>query len=321
MSSYLQAGVNLDAAAQWIQKLKSASSSIGGFGGLYPLGDDYLVASADGVGTKLKLAFAMDRHETVGIDLVAMNVNDILTCGAKPLFFLDYIATSSLDLEQMEKVVAGILQGCSEAGCLLLGGETAQMPDFYKAGEYDLAGFAVGIVKQKDRIDGRHVRAGDLLVGLPSSGPHSNGFSLIRKIVGEDPNELHKSIDGSGKTLGELLLTPTRIYVKQVHELLSRYPIKAMAHITGGAFWKNIPRMLPAGLSAALFNNSWPVPYIFHYLQEKGGIAEEEMLRIFNRGIGFVLVLSPASAKELCNQEKDHFIIGEVIEGTGMLCR
>ncbi len=321
MTSYLQTGVNLDAAAQWVQQLKTMSSSVGGFGGLYPLGEDFLVASTDGVGTKLKIAFALNQHDTVGIDLVAMNVNDILTCGARPLFFLDYVATSKLEIPQMEKVIAGILQGCNEAGCALIGGETAQMPDFYKAGEYDLAGFAVGIVKQKQRIDGSDVQAGDLLVGLTSSGPHSNGFSLIRTIIGDDPRELQKSMDESGKTLGQLLLTPTRIYVKKVQHLLSKFPIKAMAHITGGSFQKNIPRMLPMGLSAVLFNNSWPILPIFRYLQEKGGVAEEEMKRVFNMGIGFVLALPSASAKDLCDHEKDCFIIGEVIRGEKMQWR
>ncbi len=311
MATYLKAGVNLDAAAKWVKKLAVLSPEIGGFGGFYPLGDDYLVASTDGVGTKLKIACAMGKHDTIGIDLVAMNVNDILTSGARPLFFLDYIAVSRLDPEQVEQVVSGIARGCEDAGCALIGGETAQMPDLYREGEYDLAGFAVGIVKQKERIDGKSILKGDKIVGLPSSGVHSNGFSLVRQIVGED----FLSETMGGQTIGEVLLTPTRIYVKQVQGLMTQFPIKGMAHITGGSFEKNLPRALPKGLTARIQEGSWPVLPIFSFLQERGKISHEEMRRVFNRGIGFALIMSGDDAKRLCEKESDCFLIGEVIEG------
>lgn len=315
MSTYLAAGVNLEAAASWVNRLKGLATGIGGFGGIFPLGDDDLVASTDGVGTKLKLAFALNRHDTVGIDLVAMNVNDILTCGAKPLFFLDYAAVSKLDPEQMEQVVKGIATGCLDAGCALIGGETAQMPDLYREGEYDLAGFAVGIVKRKDRIDGKSIEKGDLLVGLPSSGVHSNGFSLVRRIIGED-----KLMEKLGsQTLGEILLTPTRIYVKRVLDFLKRFSIKGMAHITGGGFSKNIPRTLPKGLTAEIYEGSWPSLPIFSYLQKLGNVEEDEMRRVFNRGIGFVLVLAPNEAKSLCREESECYLIGEVIQGDALV--
>ncbi len=315
MSTYLEAGVNLDAAAVWVGRLKKSAPEIGGFGAIFPLGEDDLVASTDGVGTKLKLAIALNRHETIGIDLVAMNVNDILTTGAKPLFFLDYLAVSRLDPEKMESVILGISKGCEEAGCSLIGGETAQMPGLYREGDYDLAGFAVGIVKRNERIEGKSIQSGDLIVGLPSSGIHSNGFSLVRQIIKED--QLH--IPFQGKTLGEILLTPTRIYVKWVHELMARFPIKGMAHITGGAFGKNIPRMLPKGLSARIKEGSWPVPEIFQFLQKKGEISELEMRRVFNRGIGFTLVLAPHDAKRICTEERDCYLIGEVVKGEGLV--
>lgn len=313
MSTYQAAGVNLEAAAGWVKRLKGIAPAIGGFGGIYPLGEDDLVASTDGVGTKLKLAFSMNRHDTIGIDLVAMNVNDILTTGARTLFFLDYMAVGRLDPEKMERVVAGIARGCEEAGCALIGGETAQMPSIYKEGEYDLAGFAVGIVKRKNRIDGSRIEKGDLLIGLPSSGVHSNGFSLIHSFV----KDLGEKI--GGKTLGEILLTPTRIYVKEVQALMERFQIKGMAHITGGAFAKNIPRALPKGLTARIDEGSWPIPDIFRFLQERGKISHSEMRRVYNRGIGFVLMLAPHEAKRLAQVEKNVFLIGEVIEGESLV--
>lgn len=315
MATYLASGVDLDAAASWVKKLSSLSPSIGGFGGFYPLGEDFLVASTDGVGTKLKLACALGKHDTIGIDLVAMNVNDVLTSGAKPLFFLDYAAVSKLDPQQMDQILSGIRQGCEESGCLLIGGETAQMPDLYRTGEYDLAGFAVGIVKQKERIDGSGIESGDSIVGLASSGVHSNGFSLVRKIVEEE--RLNERFEG--RTLGEVLLEPTRIYVKRVHTLLKRFSIKGMAHITGGSFAKNLPRMLPKGLQACIREGSWPVPPIFDYLQSQGKIPTDEMRRVFNRGIGFVLVLEKREAERLCANEKESYLIGEVIEGDRLL--
>ncbi len=319
MSAYSDAGVNLDTAADWVRRLKSIAPAIGGFGGTFSLGDDDLIASTDGVGTKLKLAIALNRHETIGIDLVAMNVNDILTSGAKPLFFLDYIAVSKLDPQKMESIITGISKGCTEAGCALIGGETAQMPDLYREGDYDLAGFAVGIVKKKDRIDGSKIRKGDLIVGLPSSGIHSNGFSLVRKIFKD--NQLHDRIEKNGKTLAEILLTPTKIYVKRIHEMMSRFYIKAMAHITGGAFSKNIPRMLPEGLTAEIEEGSWPIPDIFRMLQKMGGISDSEMRRVFNLGIGFTLVLEASVALRLLEEERDCYLIGKIIEGNTLVWR
>ena|SRR3990167_4699936 len=302
MTSYSSAGVSLEGAAKWVSRLKALSPEIGGFGGFYPLGDDFLVASTDGVGTKLKIAIALDRHDTIGIDLVAMNVNDILTSGAKPLFFLDYLAVSKLDEGKLEQILSGIRKGCEEAGCLLIGGETAQMGDFYPEGHYDAAGFAVGIVKKEKRVDGSTIQKGDLLIGLASSGAHSNGFSLIRKVLGERD---------------ESLLMPTRIYVKRVHALMERVKVKGMAHITGGAFGKNIPRMLPEGLGALIYGG-WPVPEVFLRIQKAGRIGVEEMRRVFNLGIGFVLCVSPGEARELLKTESDCFLVGEVVGGRGV---
>jgi phosphoribosylformylglycinamidine cyclo-ligase len=265
------------------------------------------------VGTKLKIAIELHRHDTIGIDLVAMNVNDILTVGAKPLFFLDYIAVSKLEPDIVEAIVSGIVAGCEEAGCALIGGETAQMPGLYQTGDYDMAGFAVGIVKRKNRIDGSQIREGDLIVGLASSGVHSNGFSLVRKIIGE--GRLDEPFRKAGQTLGETLLTPTSIYVKQVHRLMEQFPIKGMAHITGGAFGKNLPRILPKGLAACIREGSWPIPEIFTYLQNLGGISTAEMRRVFNLGIGFALVLDPQEAHRMCKEEPECFLIGKVIKG------
>jgi phosphoribosylformylglycinamidine cyclo-ligase len=318
-STYRESGVNLDAAAGWVNQLKQLAPGIGGFGGFYPLGENDLVASTDGVGTKLKLAVAMNRHDTIGIDLVAMNVNDILTCGATPLFFLDYMAVDKLDPEKLERVVRGITEGCKQAGCQLIGGETAQMSDLYREGDYDLAGFAVGIVQRRNRIDGSRIEKGDLIVGLASSGVHSNGFSLVRRII--DDGSLQDRFGSEGKTLGETLLTPTCIYVKRVQELMNQFAIKGMAHITGGAFSKNIPRMLPKGLTARIDEGSWPVLEIFHYLQRRGNISDIEMRRVFNRGIGFTLVLSADEARFLCRENQNCFLIGEIIEGESLAWR
>jgi phosphoribosylformylglycinamidine cyclo-ligase len=292
--------------------LKTLAPGIGGFGGTFPLGEDDLVASTDGVGTKLKIASEIHRHETIGIDLVAMNVNDILTVGAKPLFFLDYIAVSKLEPDILEEIVSGIAKGCEEADCMLIGGETAQMPSLYRPGDYDMAGFAVGIVKRKDRIDGSEIQEGDRIVGLASSGVHSNGFSLVRQAC---EGRLHEPFGKAGQTLGEALLTPTRIYVKQVHRLMAQFPIKGMAHITGGAFGKNLPRMLPKGLAACIHEGSWPILDIFLYLQNVGGISVEEMRRVFNLGIGFALVLDPQNAHQMCKNEPECFLIGKIIKG------
>ena len=297
MIRYKEAGVDIDAGTELVKRLQKLCPEIGGFGGLYPFGDNYLVASTDGVGTKLKVAFAQGRHDTIGIDLVAMCVNDILTSGARPLFFLDYFATSKLDVDQAEQVLSGVIKGCQEAGCVLLGGETAEMPGFYQPGEYDISGFAVGVVSKKDLIDGSQIKSGDALVGIASKGLHSNGFSLARKVL----KELHPE-----------LLTPTRIYVQKVHNILQRYTIKGMAHITGGGITGNVPRMLPDGLDGRIKKGSWNIPSIFHTVQTH--VEEDEMYRTFNMGVGMVLALDPEDAQKLCDQEEDCFIIGEVVQ-------
>jgi phosphoribosylformylglycinamidine cyclo-ligase len=319
MTTYKSAGVDIEAGTELVERLKTLCPEIGGFNGLYPLGDNYLVASTDGVGTKLKLAFALEVHDTIGIDLVAMNVNDILTAGAKPLFFLDYFATSRLIVDKGEQILNGILQGCKEAECVLLGGETAEMPGFYHEGEYDLAGFVVGLVAKKDLIDGRTIKTGDALVGIASSGFHSNGFSLIRKVIESSNAHLDQPFEKTGQSLGQALLTPTRIYVKKIFNILKQYKIKGMAHITGGGFNDNIHRMLPPGLAPGINKKSWAVPSIFRWVQKEGAIFEEEMFRTFNMGIGMVLAMDPIDAKALCQSEKDCWTIGQVVQGDGIV--
>eukprot|EP00850_Spirogloea_muscicola_P001176 SM000004S15046 [mRNA] locus=s4:900261:902239:- [translate_table: standard] len=296
---------------------------IGGFGGLFPFGDSYLVAGTDGVGTKLRLAFEMGRHDTIGIDLVAMSVNDIVTSGAAPLFFLDYYATGRLDVDVAEAVVHGIVDGCEQAGCVLLGGETAEMPGFYAEGEYDLSGFAVGAVKQDAVIDGRSVAEGDRLIALPSSGVHSNGFSLVRKILERTGTALDMVLPGCNGsiTIGEALLAPTVIYVRQVLDLVAQGGVHAIAHITGGGFTDNIPRVLPSGLAAAVRMGSWHVPAIFRWLQEVGGVDEAEMFRTFNMGVGMVLVVGAGAANPALDtllESGSAFEIGRIVQGDGV---
>ncbi|PKI73699.1 hypothetical protein CRG98_005940 [Punica granatum] len=317
--SYKKAGVDIDAGSELVRRIAKMAPGIGGFGGLFPFGDSYLVAGTDGVGTKLKLAFETGLHETIGIDLVAMSVNDIVTSGAKPLFFLDYFATSSLDVDLAEKVIKGIVDGCEQSGCVLLGGETAEMPDFYKEGEYDLSGFAVGSVDKGSVIDGRDIVAGDVLIGLPSSGVHSNGFSLVRRVVARSGLSLKDLLPGGDVTLGEALMAPTVIYVKQVLDLISRGGVKGIAHITGGGFTDNIPRVFPKGLGAVINKNSWPVPQLFKWMQEVGNIEDSEMRRTFNMGIGMVLVVSAKAAQGILVDEKMvAYRIGEVVSGGGV---
>jgi phosphoribosylformylglycinamidine cyclo-ligase len=292
-TSYKDAGVDIEAGDALVERIKPHAartrrpellSGVGGFGGLFaiPPGkykEPVLVSGTDGVGTKLKLAFALDKHDTVGIDLVAMSVNDVLTCGAEPLFFLDYFATSKLDVERAEKVIAGIAKGCELAGCTLLGGETAELPGFYAPGDYELAGFAVGIVERSQIIDGKSIAPGDAIIGLASSGIHSNGFSLVRKIY-------------EGRELDPALLTPTRIYVKQVLALCNEVKVKGLAHITGSGLPGNVPRCLPDGTRARLFEKSWKRPAIFDQLQKWGEVARDEMFSTFNMGIGMIAVVS-----------------------------
>ncbi|HEY6280262.1 MAG TPA: phosphoribosylformylglycinamidine cyclo-ligase [Burkholderiales bacterium] len=307
--SYLDAGVDIAAGDRLVENIKQLAlktlrpevlAGIGGFGALFEISKKYrdpvLVSGSDGVGTKLKLAFQLNKHDTVGIDLVAMSVNDILVQGAEPLFFLDYFACGKLDVATATQVIQGIAKGCEFAGCALIGGETAEMPGFYAASEYDLAGFAVGVVEKDRIITGRTITAGDVVLGLASSGAHSNGYSLIRKIIEGGGAVL--SSDFHGQSLGEALLAPTRIYVKPLLELIQHLPVKGMAHITGGGLLENIPRILPDNLCAVLQRSAWDMPPLFKWLQAQGNIAEREMYRTFNCGIGMIVVVSPEYSQQ-----------------------
>ncbi|KAL6324900.1 hypothetical protein AAG906_019808 [Vitis piasezkii] len=319
--TYKDAGVDIDAGSELVKRIAKMAPGIGGFGGLFPLGDSYLVAGTDGVGTKLKLAFETGIHETIGIDLVAMSVNDIVTSGAKPLFFLDYFATSHLDVDLAEKVIKGIVDGCQQSDCVLLGGETAEMPDFYADGEYDLSGFAVGVVKKDSVIDGKTIVPGDVLIGLPSSGVHSNGFSLVRRVLSKSGLSLKGQLPGEAITLGEALMAPTIIYVKQVLDFISKGGVKGIAHITGGGFTDNIPRVFPKGLGAVIYKDSWEVPSVFKWIQEAGRIEDAEMRRTFNMGIGMVLVVSPEASSRILgdgNGAYTAYKIGEVASDEGV---
>ncbi|NKB46368.1 MAG: phosphoribosylformylglycinamidine cyclo-ligase [Legionellales bacterium] len=332
--TYQDAGVNIDAGNALVQRIKPIAqrthgpqvlTGLGGFGALFSLSSltDYqqpiLVSSTDGVGTKLKLAIASNRHKTIGIDLVAMCVNDIITCGAQPLFFLDYYATSQLSLTIAESVIQGIGQGCEQAHCALIGGETAEMPDLYQAGDYDLAGFCVGMVDQPRIIDGRHVQAGDQLIGLASTGAHANGYSLIRKII-TDRNIDWQTTLIDDQPLIDHLLTPTQIYVTALAQLQQALPIKALAHITGGGLLENIPRVLPTHCQAQLDTSSWPQPSLFHWLAEQGQIESKEMYRTFNCGIGMVVCVAADVLTQALTVLQDQsiraFHIGEIVAQT-----
>lgn len=346
---YREAGVDVEAGRAFVEQIRNLVQSthrpevLGGFGGFsgcfqLPVGyqEPVLVSGTDGVGTKLKLAQDLNCHDTVGIDLVAMCVNDILTSGAQPLFFLDYLATGKLNSEQLTQVVAGIAQGCRLSGCALLGGETAEMPGFYQPGEYDLAGFCVGIVEKSQMLDGSQVNVGDVAIGLASQGVHSNGFSLVRKIVRDSPAKTQSFSDRAahplnwdtcpelleGRSLGEVLLTPTQIYVKPVLDARrAGIDLHGMAHITGGGLPENLPRCLGAGQSVQIEPNSWVVPPIFQWLAEAGQVSTDAMFNTFNMGIGFVLLVPPAQAESALSWFKSQdigvYIIGKVIEGTG----
>ena len=306
--SYKDAGVDIDAGNALVERIKGVvkktrrpevMGGIGGFGALCEIPEGYkqpvLVAGTDGVGTKLRLAIDLKKHDTVGIDLVAMCVNDLIVQGAEPLFFLDYYATGKLDIDTAADVVTGIGKGCEISGCALIGGETAEMPGMYDGEDYDMAGFCTGVVEKSKIIDGTKVAAGDQLIALASSGPHSNGFSLIRKVLEVSNADTNQVIDG--KTLGEHLLEPTRIYVKPLLELFKQVDVHALSHITGGGFWENIPRVLPGSAKAVVKGDSWQWPSIFNWLQENGNIATHEMYRTFNCGVGMVLVV-PADKLE-----------------------
>lgn len=309
--TYADAGVDIEEGAAAVEKMKAyvqetftkgVLGGLGGFGGLFELDlEGYkkpvLVSGTDGVGTKLKIAFLTDVHDSAGIDLVAMCVNDILVQGAKPLFFLDYIATGRISSDKVADIVKGIAEGCKQSGASLIGGETAEMPGFYTDDEYDIAGFTVGIVEKEKIIDGSKIKEGDVLIGLPSSGIHSNGYSLVRKLF-FDVLEMKVSdqVDELGMTLGEALIAPTKIYVKEILEILANHPVNGMVHVTGGGFTENIPRVLPEGLGADITMGSWEMHPLFPLIQEKGNIDEAEMFKTFNMGIGFILAVDPKEA-------------------------
>ncbi|MDX5332987.1 MAG: phosphoribosylformylglycinamidine cyclo-ligase [Gammaproteobacteria bacterium] len=329
--SYRDAGVDIDAGAALVERIKPHAkrtqrpgvlAGLGGFGALFELPLDryrqpVLVSGTDGVGTKLKLAMDMGKHDTIGIDLVAMCVNDIVVTGAEPLFFLDYYATGKLDVDAAADVVKGIADGCEQAGAALTGGETAEMPGMYAPGDYDLAGFCVGIVEKDGIIDGSQVAPGDVLIGLASSGPHSNGYSLVRRILAHSGATLADAFDG--RTLGECLLEPTRIYVRPLLALIEKLPVKALAHITGGGLTENLPRVLPARSLAAVDPASWTRPAVFDWLQEAGNVTDAEMLRTFNCGIGMVVVIgaehAAAALEHFAECGIDAWQIGEIRGG------
>ncbi|WP_105619887.1 phosphoribosylformylglycinamidine cyclo-ligase [Vallitalea okinawensis] len=331
---YKQAGVDVEAGYKAVELMKKhvgrtmreeVVTGLGGFSGLFSLGnfkhmeDPILVSGTDGVGTKLKLAFELDQHDTIGIDAVAMCVNDIICCGAEPLFFLDYIACGKNHPEKIADIVKGIADGCVQAGSALIGGETAEMPGFYPENEYDLAGFAVGIVDKAKLIDGRNMKDGDLIIGLSSSGIHSNGYSLVRKIIDVNELQLDRNYEPLTKTLGDELITPTKIYVKACETLKKDVDIKAISHITGGGFYENIPRMMQKGFTAKIQKGSWQIPEIFNFLQKKGDVSEEAMYNTFNMGIGMAIIINKEDAEKaievLKTIDDEAVIIGEVVTG------
>ena len=326
--SYRDAGVDIAAGDQLVENIKPYAkrtlrpdvlSGIGGFGGLVEISKKYrepvLVSGTDGVGTKLKLAFALNRHDTVGIDLVAMSVNDILVQGAEPLFFLDYYSCGKLDVDAATEVIKGIAAGCEQAGCALIGGETAEMPGMYPDGEYDLAGFAVGVVEKSNIISGADIKAGDVVLGLASNGAHSNGYSLVRKIIERSKPDLNAKFDGE-RTLADCIMAPTRIYVKPLLGLMQSIKIKGMAHITGGGLLENVPRVLPTNVIAVLDGKSWHTPKLFDWLREQGNVAQQEMYRTFNCGIGMVVIVAKDQADAALSQLKN---TGENVSVIGVI--
>ncbi|WP_064087242.1 phosphoribosylformylglycinamidine cyclo-ligase [Eikenella corrodens] len=331
--SYRDAGVDIDAGDQLIENIKPFAKrtmrpevlgGLGGFGALVEISKKYqnpvLVSGTDGVGTKLKLAFEWDIHHTVGIDLVAMSVNDILVQGAEPLFFLDYFACGKLDVARATDVIKGIAEGCEQSGCALIGGETAEMPGMYPEGEYDLAGFAVGVVEKSKVINGRSIRPGDVVLGLASDGAHSNGYSLIRKIIERSNPDLDAEFDG-GKTLRQAVIAPTRLYVKPILAALEKFEIKGMAHITGGGLTENIPRVLPENCVAQIDTQSWPLPKLFQWLQQAGNVEQQEMYRTFNCGIGMAVIVPAEQAEAaqtfLTEQGETVYRLGTIRERAG----
>ncbi|MDN4066739.1 phosphoribosylformylglycinamidine cyclo-ligase [Paenibacillus vini] len=337
--AYKNAGVDIAAGNEAVERMKKhvkrtfrpeVMTDLGGFGALFGLNKDkyeepVLVSGTDGVGTKLKIAFAMDKHDTIGIDAVAMCVNDIVVQGAEPLFFLDYLACDKVVPEKIESIVAGIAEGCHESGCALIGGETAEMPGMYSEGEYDIAGFTVGVVDKSKIVNGSTIAAGDTVIGLASSGVHSNGFSLVRKLLLEQAGYgLQDSLpELGGEVLGDVLLTPTKLYVKPVLGLLEQVKVKGMAHITGGGFIENIPRVLPEGVNAEIDYGSWPILPIFSLLQQKGNVSNRDMFTTFNMGIGLVIVVSEqdaeASLSALRAAGETPYVIGRITSGEGIV--
>ncbi|WFC43845.1 phosphoribosylformylglycinamidine cyclo-ligase [Pseudoxanthomonas sp. SE1] len=330
--TYRDAGVDIDAGNELVERIKplvkrsfrpEVMGGLGGFGALFDLSGKYrepvLVSGTDGVGTKLKLAQQLGRHDTIGIDLVAMCVNDVLVQGAEPLFFLDYFATGKLDVDTTVAVVGGIARGCELSGCALIGGETAEMPDMYGPGEYDLAGFCVAAVEKSKLLDGARIRAGDVLVGIASSGPHSNGYSLVRRIY--DRAGRPADLDVGGVKLADALMAPTTLYVKPILELLQAHDLHGMAHITGGGLTENIIRVIPDGLGLQIDASAWTLPPVFDWLQREGAVENAEMWRTFNCGIGFVLVVAPdqlaAVQSDLARLHLTHWQIGEVVAAPG----
>ena len=336
--SYEKAGVNLEAGYEVVKRIKKHVAStertgvmgnIGAFGGMFNLAalnieEPVLVSGTDGVGTKLKLAFEMDKHDTIGIDAVAMCVNDVLAQGAEPLFFLDYVAVGHNEPAKIEAIVAGVAEGCRQSGCALIGGETAEMPGMYGGGEYDIAGFTCGVVERKKLIDGTKVKVGDVLVGVASSGVHSNGFSLVRKVVSDNELDLKKVYPElhAEKMLGEVLLTPTQIYVKQVLDVVRNCDVHGISHITGGGFDENIPRILREGQGVEVKEGSWEILPVFAFLEKYGKIAHREMFNIFNMGVGMVIALDESEAEKaleiLAKNGLKASVIGRVVEGEGV---
>ncbi len=332
--SYKAAGVDVTAGYEGVRLMKAdvertripgCISGIGGFGGLFQLDttgmtEPVLVSGTDGVGTKLKIAMLLDKHDTIGIDAVAMCVNDIICCGAKPLYFLDYIAIGKNIPEKVASIVKGVADGCVMAGCALVGGETAEHPGMMAEDEYDIAGYSTGIVDKSKIIDNSKIKPGDTIIGLASTGVHSNGFSLVRKVFNINDQKVKSFIPELGKSLGEALLTPTKIYVKSVLDLISKINVKGISHITGGGFYENIPRMLPDGISAKIKQGSFPIPPIFNLIQKEGNIPEHDMYNTFNMGVGMAVVVDSADADKaveiLKENGEDAFVIGKTVEGT-----
>lgn len=312
--AYSRAGVDIAAGEDLVEKIRADNPAIGGFAGLYPLDEErFLVGCTDGVGTKIELSLQTDRLEDLGQDLVAMSVNDLVVCGARPLFFLDYFACGKLDVQQAHRVISGIQRACLASGCVLLGGETAEMPGFYQPPKFDIAGFAVGEVHRSALVDGRSVRAGDVLIGLPSTGFHANGFSLVRQIIFDKKLKLDEKFDLlQGQTLGEALTHPTALYPKSVQKILTRAPINAMAHITGGGL-RNIQRVLPEGLTHRVDRSAIPCPPVIRFISQQGSISEDEAFTVWNMGLGFVFVVPPHAAQTILNTLANSFVCGEIV--------